>query len=191
MSQSRLLRVAAHRIQTVEAAALKIRAYHGSTHKIDKFDLSQVDNPAANHEQGPGLYFTTEEKDALNYAKGNGYLYTVDIRIVKQLSRTKPFEYTALERLINKAPDLADTLSNWDESPSRAKNMLINSLLDESKHEAYQTLWHDVYGGESKALIQRLIVWGYDGVVIPKNIGSHILVINPARIKVVEVTKIG
>ena len=51
-----------------------IVAYHGSREKIKKFTDKFVGGAEARDQEGPGIYFTTEEQEALDYAKGGGYL---------------------------------------------------------------------------------------------------------------------
>jgi len=67
------------RIIKEDNALYNIIAYHGSSHKFNKFDISKVNT---GHNDGgmwgPGLYFTESESLAKEW-NDNGYLYKVQL----------------------------------------------------------------------------------------------------------------
>lgn len=68
-----------------DALNMGIRAYHGSPHDFDKFDMSKIGTGEGNQAYGHGLYFAGNEgvaegyRDALSDMPGNGKMYAVDI----------------------------------------------------------------------------------------------------------------
>lgn len=47
-----------------------IRAYHGSPHKYDRFDMSRIGSGTGLHAYSPGAYFATAENNARGYSRG-------------------------------------------------------------------------------------------------------------------------
>lgn len=74
------------RIADEKAAERRIRAFHGSPHEFDKFDMSHMGRGEGTQFEGHGLYFSTSEDVAKGYRDvfargGDGRLYEVQINI--------------------------------------------------------------------------------------------------------------
>jgi len=162
--------------------------YHGSVKPRDAWDLTGVGLEGATDQEGPGLYFTTDLKDAMMYGE---YIAIVRLQLLKNrtVPISGPVSEMSVRRLIRKAPDLADSLTNWDENPNRALDK-AGQLITESSdnpHDAYQSVYADFYDGHPREFFKAL--WMYDGVVVPRAGGIfHAIVYKPEIIKTVRMT---
>jgi hypothetical protein len=166
--------------------------YHGRLNKVK--DWSTLKVGGVGHDQnGPGIYFTSSLKDARQYAYPNGYVYQVTLTPKKFMPTSGSANKISgvVKTLINKAPDLADTLTNWDENPTKAKWALINGALksgEDNPNEAVQQVWYDCYRYHGTEWMQELVKLGYDGVMVdPAQFAAqHVVVWNPKIIHVVK-----
>ena len=169
---------------------LKGTFYHGSPVKIDRFDLAHVGK--GNDEDGPGFYFTGSLSDALKYAYPTGYVHEVQLRLNKTLPRRgRPETYrNGLRWLLRHAPDLSDTLMNWDENPAVALEKLYDSVVSaETPAEAYLNVWGEAYRGEEATFCRTMAKRGWDGLLVdPATRGGiqHVVVFNPDAIRSVR-----
>lgn len=62
-----------------------ISAYHGTSHKLEKFDNLHLGNGIGAHDRGYGFYFTSKDAIARYYAKeiGKFYKHTTDMFVYK------------------------------------------------------------------------------------------------------------
>jgi len=160
--------------------------YNGSDQPRTTWSLDNVGKEEANDQEGPGLYFTTDINEARGYGE---YVSEVKLNLLK--SRTVPLkgrlDTQRVRLLIRKAPDLADTLTNWDEDPRRAFETAVNQLIESSDgvHDLLQSIYADFYRGYPREFFKA--IWMYDGVVVPRAKGSlHAIIYNPAIIKTVR-----
>lgn len=156
--------------------------YHGSPKAFEKFDYKYLGTGKGWDQEGPGFYFTNSDKDVAHYGS-NVYKVKLKLRKVVPLKgRTKRKE---VETMLRAAPDLADTLTNWDENPVRAFRMAVEAIMrDENPHQAFQTVWYDFYRNDSAQYLKNMVdLLGYDGVVVPRTEGViHVIVFSPDAI---------
>ena len=144
--------------------------YHGSNTKIDKFSLDKLGSNTNIDQSGPGIYLSSSKHDASTYGK---YIHTVDAKIIKSRLLTKSVRTIekGIQILINKAPDIEDILTNWDENPVRAKLKALHTIVDSHPKylDALEQTWFDFYPDDSKLYLQQLIKWTYQGFLITIN----------------------
>ena len=74
------------------------------------------------------------------------------------------------------APDLADTLTNWDERPDRALRMSLDAICSqENAKEAFESVWFDFYHDHADQYLTNMVKLGYTGV----RVGKHLIVFDP------------
>lgn len=164
--------------------------YHGSNHKITVFSNEFVGAEEATDQEGPGIYFTSDQGDARGYGQ---YVYQVTLS-PKKLVSTKNGQANKLqlERLIKMSPDWKEDAQNWDENPSRGLRMAIESNLDynDTPHEQFQQIWIDFFRYKPKDYIKGMIQLGYSGVIVNKeNNRKHFIVFDPSIIKIARVSE--
>ena len=127
-----------------------------------------------NRQHGPGLYFTNNPETAKIYGAVqsfdiDGKLLTEDVSVSKHI----------ISKMLNLVPKdvLEIALQNWDEDPTKAKNMLLDSLMNqENMIEALQSFWVDGCNGDSKIYKTICKKVGIDGIIIEK-LGEKWLVV--------------
>jgi hypothetical protein len=182
--------------QYIKEATIPKLIYHGRTVKDPKFDYKHIGGKEAKDQEGPGFYFTTSKDEAFGYAHPKGVVISAEHKFTKLIDhKTKPNKKHAL-KLIESAPDLDDTLTNWGYDPpymsrQEAFNELFDSVYDEdSAKETYLSIWGECYlrSGNSSLFVKNMAKLGYDGLLVesykPK---YHIVVYNIKKIKVINV----
>lgn len=171
---------------TTEAVKLPV-LYHGSLGKIEKFDVSKLGSGRGHDQDGPGFYFTDDVTDARRYASPNGFVHTATVTLRKAVPDKGKAKSAEVLQLINAAPDLADTLTNWDENPAAAKrNALAAMLNQENPQQTFQSVWYDFYKGHEADYVRNMVKLGYDGLLVDRarNGGTlHVVVFNPDVVK--------
>lgn len=165
--------------------------YHGSTHKLTTFVTDFMDGNENNHMYGPGIYFTSNPKEAAGYADKNGYVYEVQLNFRKELSTKGKVNVNVLKRLMMNSPD-EDAWTNWGENKNQAIQLALQTTLSSSDNmlEALLNVWGDWYRGEHIAFATELTKLGYDGTLYPNINGSGndwAVVYNPASIQLIKI----
>ena len=176
-------------------AVSDIPLYHGRTVDSTGFDYKHVG--AGNDQDGPGFYFTSDSEDAWSYAHPHGVLLRATVRPRRLLPhRPGPghrgrLSSAEVNTLVDAAPHLRDTLTNWDESPVRARRMLVHAIAGDNAFDEAQNIWGECYRGHEAAFLRGLVKLGYDAAVSPMPWGGrlHLIVFNPACIHEVEVVR--
>jgi hypothetical protein len=146
---------------------VKIIAYHGTPFNFESFDYSTVG--AGDDQEGPGFYFTTSRNDALKYAlKSQSVpaprILKVSLTLGKLVLDKGKTPRKQVEQLIDWAPDLEDTLTNWDEEPGLAKIKAINAMLAYSSPRlVFQSIWADFYRKDPAGYLSSMRALGYTG----------------------------
>lgn len=168
-----------------------LTVFHGMTADFDAFTDDFVGN--GNDQEGPGIYLTTDEADAQFYCRGNGVLYTVEMELRKTVSTKRKASKREVEKMMRAAPDLDDTLQNWDENKGEAFRQALAAMLkNEPAHAAFQSVWYDFYRNAPVQYLRNMVgLLGYDGVIVPKEKVTHFIVFNPAVLRIVSKRKIG
>ena len=160
--------------------------YHGRTVDSEVFDLKYVGRDEAKDQEGIGFYFTKDKDDASGYAAPNGVVLTVELKPRKLVSLSQPAKGSDVDFLIDHAPDLEGTLSNWDENPTVAKRKAKKAMLaSSSAKETFESIWFDFYKSEPKLFLEKMISLGYDGHQASRT-EKHIIIYNPKAIKVIK-----
>jgi hypothetical protein len=174
--------------------ARKYKAYHGTPSEIGSFDISYVGR--GNDQEGPGIYFTSDRSDALGYANGDkGHLIEVVLNLNKVVPLKGSVKVDEIKKLTLWSLGLEDesglddlseekyhesALSNFGEDVYSGYEEFINVVVryTKSPHDAFQQVWYDLYRNDPVSYLRGMVRLGYDGVVIPKQIGSHYIVYN-------------
>lgn len=166
--------------------------YHGSAGRIDRFDYQFIGQ--GHDQEGPGFYFSSDEEDAAAYARkdgAGGVLHSVELELRKAVPASGRISKAEIKQLILSAPNLDDTLTNWDENKDRAIKSVVASIMKFSKNpqDAFQTVWYDFYRNNPADYLREMVALGYDGAYIKKTntIGCwHCVVFNPRAIRIVD-----
>ena len=79
-------------------------------------------------------------------------------------------------------------LSNWSEEPYSAVSSQVNAVRNyDTAHEAFQTVWYDVFGGDNKPYMKAMTEIGIDGVILKSETrhqgNDHYIAFSPEQIK--------
>jgi hypothetical protein len=124
--------------QEARAATQGIRAYHGSPHDFDRFDISKIGTGEGAQAYGPGLYFAESEGVAKSYKRALGdptkQMMAPRNEIEKQTQR-------ALSQYVK---DLGD--GGWDDMVNLRhviRNEIENDRLPEAASDAFDHMVRD------------------------------------------------
>ena len=157
--------------------------FHGSHQPINQFSYTFLGSGKGYNQEGPGFYFTSDDSDAKVYGQ---HLFHANIQLKKPVPLTGSTKRKEIELMLKNAPDLEETLTDWDENPKIALKKAIDSIINynSSPHGAFQSVWYDFYrGSEQQYLHNMKALLGYDGVMIPRGNIQHIIVFDPNDIK--------
>ena len=185
-----MLRVSSLILAAAAANAPKnLHWYHGSARPRINWSMESAGREDATDQEGPGIYFTTDLSDARSYGE-----HISEVKLNLNKNRTVPLRgklnETWVRVTVKKAPDLADTLTNWDENPRRAFEVAIQNLLEynEGPHDLLQTIYSDFFKGHPQEFF-KAIGRSFDGVVLPRSNGVlHAVIYNPAVIQTIRMT---
>lgn len=169
--------------------------YHGSPIKINKFTDDFVGGKEAKDQEGPGIYFTSSQKNARSYG---GYLYEVKLT-PKKLVSTKDGDNVPtkeIEWLIKQAPNWKEIAQNWDENPNIALKTIIKDFIqyNDNPHQQFQQVWIDFYRDTPIDYVRNMTKLGYDAIMINdlssiisnEDSITHIIVLNPSIIQFIK-----
>jgi len=172
-----------------------IRAFHGTPHDFGAFDPARAADGHA--QEGAVFYFTTSAPDAAGYAGEGGRVLVVELDVGREPPARGPV--TAAHRrdaeaLVRRAPDLANTLTNWDENPARAMAAATRAALSaETPKGVFESVCYEFFRGNPAAFSMGMSDLGYGGTVLeraPDADGApvrRVLMYDPAKIRVVDV----
>ena len=164
-----------------------IVCYHGSKSVINEFDFKYTGQ--GNDQIGSGFYFTTDRDEARAYG---GNIHECYLAITKPLDADKVGSVSkdAIRRIIMKAPNLEDGLSNWGDVSYEGRESVIRRAIEnyeirgENIVKGLFNLANDFYDGEVKAFNSRIhLTLGYDGVVKHHQGKTHYVAFFPYQIK--------
>ena len=119
-------------------------------------------------------------------------MLVVDLDLQRELplvGRANPKE---VERLMRQAPDLEDSLMNWDEDPERAFKAALAAMLKQTGPKAvFESVWYDFYRDDPAAYLRNVAALGYGGSLIPREDENgesivHIVMYDVNKIRIVE-----
>jgi hypothetical protein len=169
-----------------------------SRHEIltkPRFDLNKLGQNEAIDQEGPGFYFTTNKDEAKGYAFPNGIIVTAEYDKNNLLSVDSKPNKNHINKMIQMAPDLDDTLANWGYDPGyTSKLTALNDLKDaiysdDNAKDIFLTIWYELYRYNPKQYIENSIKLGYDGLLIKKDYGQHVVLYNVNSINITDVEK--
>jgi hypothetical protein len=179
--------------------------FHGSGLSIDEFDYKWVGK--GNDQLGSGWYFTSDILEAETYCgcvspdsvKLEGLecptVHIVDLSLNNPLSSEKIQTLTVRQSLeiIQKSPELDDSLSDWGDVASEGKRKVIERAAQsyvENGVELISTinkLSNDFFDGHIEAF-NRVVnkTLGYDGVICEYEGKTHYVAWFPEQINIIE-----
>lgn len=175
--------------------------YHGDSARRPRFDDQKMDrdqhvDPNAN---GPGIYWTKDERQAYGYAHPNGYVYTAKIKSSKLIKDNTPIKRDKVAQLIlaTDKEGLLYGLSNWGEDyekgeKSRAFQEAVSSYTNYNTAmiDAALTIYHDFFGRvDANEWTRAMVKIGYDAFLHKLPATYHLIVYNPSVIKVTSEEK--
>ena len=139
------------------------------------------------NQEGPGLYFTSEEKDASRYG---GHLYSATLSKSFRRMPKKPAPTRFLHSMYAQASaeDKELFLSNWGhetESPQAIADAL-SSYQNMTVHEAAVSLYGDMIR-DANMWVRAVVKSGYDGVTLKRKGVQHLVVWNPKKMTITKV----
>ena len=172
-----------------------IIAYHGTPHKIDNFVDDFVGGKEATDQEGPGIYFTTSEQNAMGYGE-NVYKAELTPKKSVPIKNGKDAPSREIEWLIRQAPEWEDNAMNWHENPQVGYKLAARDIIkyNENPHQQYLQVWYDFYRYHPVEYVRNMVKLGFDSIIIPdrssmitgeENI-THIIVLNPRIINQVK-----
>lgn len=131
---------------------------------------------------GCGLYFAEDENSASAYGKVKSFKISTSKGFITDKKRT---DYKLVEYLIKNAPNLEDSLTNWDENPKKALRQAIQANCDHPnmiRNLIY--IQNDFYRDEDDAYMENCIKYGISGLIVQANIGRFLILYDLTKVKV-------
>lgn len=183
----------------IEAINAKdITWYHGSSRRNKDFVRAIEYVGRGADQEGPGIYFSSNDEDAASYANkhgaGGGVLYTVKLNFNKMLPLKGKVKKSDVIKMVEMAKEdnlesFNTYLSNWgyDESDpttyKTAYNEAINSMIhsgvrkldvtsnveSDSPVEVFKNVWWEFYKHNPTLFCKNMASLGYDGFIVPKS----------------------
>jgi hypothetical protein len=178
--------------------------YHGSQQTFDAFSVDHTGD--GNDENGPGLYFATNEEESKAYGTVHKYEVTIDkqpstdetpddiVDIVGKFIAIKHDVDTVDEMLENFEEDedsyWESSLSNFSESPYSGLESAIEGCIQygNNEYEILLNVWSDIFGTDksgTQEFIHAMVKMGYDGVVVKggnDGVNDHVIMYNVDKI---------
>lgn len=153
--------------------------YHATDQTFRRFSWDWLHQ--GNHDRGLGFYFTADPEDARRYGK---LCYTVRFKQPRWIEG--PPQRGLIRGLLQRAPALSRSLTDWDENRERAFEMALSSICEhETLHEAFQAVWYDFYRNQPQRFCREIVRLGYFGSVFPVAHTLHAVVVDPRKIEIV------
>lgn len=152
-------------------ATSSLRWFHGRPARTRHFSYAFVGGEAANDQEGPGFYFTTDLQEARSYAYPHGMVLEAELVPARWLP-DRPASRVEVERLMRASPCYRQVLEDWDESPARAHAQALRGMMGpgHDTRGAFLSVWGDFYlrCGQSAEYLRQLVRLDYGGVQIPQ-----------------------
>jgi len=183
-----------YKIGVKENEGNTILAYHGSRDKFKSFSDKFIGAKKAREQEGPGVYFTTEPEDAINYAKDGGYLYKVELNVGNLISNepTNNLKHIVkpITKLITSAPNWKRVAKGYSEYDDEALDEILYKYIgmSRSEKEAFVGVYNELYSSTPINYVKNMVKLGYDGVYLPiKTGGAHIAIYNIKTIRILDI----
>jgi hypothetical protein len=141
--------------------------------------------------EGPGIYFTTHPKNAASYGKNiTEANLSTGAKIIDK--HEKPLSRASINSMLNKVDKetLDNALSNWDENPRIARNMLLDAIHENATpQEQLMSIWADVFYHQSPDKYMDLMAKSkIAGMEIEKEGLSHFVVYDKKALSNIKYT---
>lgn len=194
--------------------------YHGDANEFQNFNHFRMDrDPATTQDElynGPGIYFTEDEQEALGYAEPDGYLYRVELE-GNIISEHDSLTEDMTRKLISWMPEekreemereyIDDAISSFEydteeEAEEAARKEMQEDLAEDAKQFAFHgqnnwiapsiNLYQKYYGSEyARDFTNSMEALGIDGFHVKFDGRNHVVMYNPKKIGVWEVEPYG
>ena len=159
--------------------------YHGSNVPFREFEYKYLGK--GTEQEGYGFYLTNTIDDARMYGK---YIMVVRATVRKFVSTTRPPNHGDIRKMLIRAPNLEDTLTNFDTDrhvPAFENAYRLILTYNQTAHDAFQTVSYDFYRDEPEVYLKNMVSLGYDGVLIQKHGGvKHLIAFDPKKLKILD-----
>lgn len=162
--------------------------YNGSERIRKVWDLTTIGGGA--DENGPGLYFTNDKKDAARYGE---YVHKCEVDIKRCIRPGAHPRKSPLRKILQKCPVLREKLDDWGEDPAVAFEEALNAMYNRTDYyDCLQQVWYDFFR-DNEELWAGLVVSiaGFDCYLVdPSKRGGvqHVVVFNPATIRTLSIS---
>lgn len=173
---------------------MKVKAYHGSDHKITKFSDEFAGAINAVDAEGPGIYFTNSLENSEMWGK---FTYTVYLNPRKVISNIKPASRASrkdMKKFLDMISD-EDYVNNWSPNIETDKRMAIDAAIEYSstEYEAWHSLRSEQYNGAPQQFMRAMSKLGYDATLLYKKDFKfndvdktyHYIVYNPEIVEII------
>lgn len=174
-----------------ESTQMKFTAYHGTYGNFDRFTDEFVGGGNAIDQEGAGIYFTTNPKEAKVYGDK---VYTVELygNFLTDKAPATSVDISKLIQLIKMNEYWEYTANNFDRDANKGAVIASKGAIEysESEKEVFQSIEADFYRTEGLDYVRNMVKLGYDGIVVDSyNMEGfkNIIMFNPNKIKIVNV----
>jgi hypothetical protein len=161
--------------------------YRGDTTPISIADLNPEYGTkvlgkelGASASEGPGIYFTTSEKDARMYGQNITKANVHNANIISPSH--SPLNRNAVNKILDDVnPDKIEiATSNWNENPIIGREMILDSIMsEENPVDQLMSIWAEVFYHQNPSDFMNLMTKnGIDGIIIPKKNLAHYVIYN-------------
>lgn len=193
----------------LEEKLVKAVWYHGDTSKREGFCDQRMDRELfvkdANA-NGPGIYLTNNYEEALGYAEGKGWVYTLEVdlskgRIIREsdtVVKNKEFLYSLI-----KLSQKRDSERVWYaltdygleiQSPEKVKDLdikkVINNWLSFSLIDGCIMVYKEFFGRNANEWVNSMKSLGMVGFLVKQRESDHLIVYNCEAIKIIKEDKV-
>lgn len=178
-----------------ESQQTQFVAYHGSPQKISKFEDSFVSGEDVTQHHGPGIYFTTNYKNARMFGE-NVHKVQLSGKFIDTDTPSDSVNYNEIISLMKMSGDDEDEwemeAQNYNENPEAGIQMAAEEAINYGDNEAFvfMRVMNSWYQHTPVRYIRSMTNLGYDGMVVdaPRDwVGEkHIIVFNPNCIKLIK-----
>lgn len=170
--------------------------YHGRDVKLDSFHKSfEYITREGNNEHGPGIYLTSQQKDAKGY--GN-FIHQVKFtgNAIQRGDKATYDDAKLATRMIKKyASDWEMEANNWHENASKGVDEFVKSILSSASDRVdfWKYVWGDFFRYEPIKFTEGMKSIGIDGIIVPGYAGTdgmaHLIAYNPDALEIENIIK--
>lgn len=188
---------------------ITVPAFHGSGTIITAFDYQFTDQ--GNDQLGSGWYFTTDKKEAEEYAirsiddkpkiggddKPTLHAVTLTFQNLLRADAMGAISAAQAERIIRASPDLNNCLENWGDVPYEGEKKIISQAANSYARKniellkLFNHLSTDFFRGHVEQFNHAIRTeFGYDGVISKLDDRTHYVAWFPEQICIVTTSEL-